>query len=337
MARSAHLPPIVVRCSGSGSRAKRPFTYQIAGQQVVSDRRLEPLAPFAVDDGLEIPSPSSNPDWPQTAAATRFDDRVWLGGREQHLICRAIDDRCWLEAEGLAGLLVDLEVGAIDRLDISSAGKSTIAAGGDPEDLVIGPALTLLLAARGTYCLHASAVVVEGRVKVFLGDSGAGKSTLVAETPLGVERLADDILPVSVVAELNAAGFDAPEPSVLGPTAWPAYPQLKLPPDAQQVAHPAVPVQSIALLEAEAPADGALLEITPVSAGDATLLLARHTVAAKLFPPPLLDTHLRACVGWAQSVPISRVRFRRDLSRIAALRRDLFLEPPLGVPPDHRD
>lgn len=318
MARTPEASPIVVRCAPPDTPPDAPplpsFTYRVAGQRVVSDGELDALRPFAdhhatrdaVRDAIEMSAPGPRFDGPGPAVATRFDDRAWLGGREERLICRATDDRCWLEAVGLATVAIDLRSGTIVGLE------------GDPRDLIIGPALALVLAARGTYCLHASAVSVRGRVRIFIGDSGVGKSTLVAATPDGVTRLADDIVPVSAGAGRHGTG-----PIDIGPKVWPAYPQLKLPDSAQHAGTESLPVESIAVLERDS-SSLETVEITPMTAGEATLALARHTVAAKLFPPPLLDAHLRACVGWARGMGVATVRFRPDLERIESLRSALF-------------
>jgi hypothetical protein len=59
---------------------------------------------------------------------------------------------------------------------------------------LLGPVLGILLRFRGALCLHASAVVIDGKAVLFVGPPGAGKSTTAAALArLGHPVLADDI------------------------------------------------------------------------------------------------------------------------------------------------
>lgn len=77
--------------------------------------------------------------------------------------------------------------------------------GADPRALrmvLLGRVMACLLRQRGWVPLHASAVRVEGRAILFLGDSGAGKSTTAAAfIPAGHAAIADDIAPVRTAGE----------------------------------------------------------------------------------------------------------------------------------------
>jgi hypothetical protein len=62
---------------------------------------------------------------------------------------------------------------------------------------LLGPVMGFVLRVRGGVCLHASAVTVNGRAVVFVGDAGAGKSTLaMAMGRLGCPIMSDDIVPI---------------------------------------------------------------------------------------------------------------------------------------------
>ena len=150
---------------------------------------------------------------------------------------------------------------------------------------VLGPAMSVLLHQRGFLVLHASVVEIGGRAVAFLADSGAGKSTLAAALHArGHALVADDVAAVRV-------GPD-------GPVVYPAFPQLKLWPDAatalgrdaaslprvepgyekraQRVregfaTHAALPLARLYLLAA-----GSDVEITPLRPHEAFLALARH-------------------------------------------------------------
>jgi hypothetical protein len=60
---------------------------------------------------------------------------------------------------------------------------------------LLGPVIGVILRLRGTVCLHASAIDVDGRAVAFLGCAGAGKSTTAAAFAVrGVPILSDDML-----------------------------------------------------------------------------------------------------------------------------------------------
>ena len=88
---------------------------------------------------------------------------------------------------------------------------------------ILGAAIGTLLHQRGYTVLHASAVAINNNAVVFTADKGRGKSTMAAALHArGHDLIADDVV---------AIDFDAREQ----PIVYPAFPQLKLWPDA--VAH----------------------------------------------------------------------------------------------------
>lgn len=88
----------------------------------------------------------------------------------------------------------------------------------DTATYLLGPVFGIILRLRGLTCLHASAVAVDGRAFLLCGPSGLGKSTTAAAfAARGHAVLADD------VAALEWAA---------GPSVRPAYPHLRLWPDA---------------------------------------------------------------------------------------------------------
>jgi hypothetical protein len=81
-----------------------------------------------------------------------------------------------------------------------------------------GPVMSLVLGLRGFLCLHASAVVIDGRAVGFAGPPGAGKSTTAALfASSGFSLLSDDLLALSIQGETL--------------TAHPAYPRVCLWPE----------------------------------------------------------------------------------------------------------
>jgi hypothetical protein len=83
---------------------------------------------------------------------------------------------------------------------------------------LLGPVLAFVLRLRGVTCLHASAVVVDGRAIALFGLAGAGKSTTAAAFALrGFSVLSDD---VAVLADLGDRFL-----------VQPGYPRINLWPD----------------------------------------------------------------------------------------------------------
>jgi hypothetical protein len=81
---------------------------------------------------------------------------------------------------------------------------------------ILGTCMGVILIQRKIIPLHGSAVEVDGKAYVFVGESGAGKSTLAsAFIKQGHRLLSDDVVPVSF-SQNNV------------PTVIPAYPQQKL-------------------------------------------------------------------------------------------------------------
>lgn len=209
-----------------------------------------------------------------------------------------------------------LDLGSWGRLAVAADGSLVdareLAAGLAPallEEVVLGPGLVLALAAHGVWCLHGSAIGADGGAVVFLGESGRGKSTLAARLHEdGFRRLADDVTPVELTAD--------------GGEALPAFPQLKLPAAAQPgaAALPRLPLRALYLLATVA---GGEPEIAAATPSEAAAELLRHTVAARLFPPPLLRAHLDAVAELAGRVPVRRLRYPLRWDVLATVRAAL--------------
>lgn len=91
----------------------------------------------------------------------------------------------------------------------------------DVSPYLLGPVLGLVLRHRGVISLHASAVELNGRAALFLGDPGAGKSTTAAAMARrGHALMSDDIVPLTECGD-----------SVV---AIPSYPSIWLWPDSAE-------------------------------------------------------------------------------------------------------
>jgi hypothetical protein len=176
-------------------------------------------------------------------------------------------------------------------------------------ETMLGPSLILALALQNSiYCLHASAVLINGQAIAFVGESGQGKSTLAHYLSQTWQRLGDDILPIGVGD--NAGIFTHPH-----------FPQLKLPLiDQYPPSAPAsIPLRAIFVLKKET----TTVSTQRLSAVEATLLLIRHTVASRLFSPNLLAQHTAFCANVAQTVPVYQLSYPHIWQKLPAIQAEI--------------
>ena len=226
-----------------------------------------------------------------------------MGDSWRDLICTTDGHLYRLQVQGSTEFIVGLagaEEAAIDVLRSD-----------DPNLLVVsllGPALILALALLGIWCLHASAVMIEGEATVFVGESGAGKSTLAAALASRgsgeCKQIADDIVPMRVTREALVA--------------LPRFPQLKLPPEKQPATDSpeSLPVSGIFLIDARSTQDPGTL--SPLSLRKSTVALLSHTPSARLFGRQLLADHLTFCSQAAMRASPRRLAYTHTLGGLQA-------------------
>ena len=288
------------------------WAHRIGGQTIVLSEPWPVLAPFRLGPAVAARHAGGGraSSVPDTTLPTFHADAL-LGGRPRRVECRAGPWGYRLRVEGAGSFEISANGG--------QARLVAPAAQAEPEavlETVAGPVLVLLLALRGTWCLHASAVGTPVGVVGFLGPSGAGKSTLAAALGApagGWARVADDVLPITLAAQRAEA--------------WPGFPQLKLGPAAQPA--PTLP-ERLALRvlyvlgdiapDVEAPAAGGPIRIGALSRREATLALVSRTVAVRLFDPTLAARHLAACARLSGLVPVRALRFPRTPDALPAIR-----------------
>jgi hypothetical protein len=190
---------------------------------------------------------------------------------------------------------------------------------------LLGVVLGVLLHRRGRFTLHASAVSIGEAAVAFIGTKGAGKSTLAAELQRrGHPLLTDDILAVDLPAMEVA----------------PAYPQVKLRPDAASALAlparhltPLGPDRHKVALSCRAGFDTAPRRLAAVFALDTgtDLTCARQTgrdaflsLFSQSYALRFLGTEgatpddFRQCDAVARRLPVFRLARPRDLDRLAA-------------------
>ncbi|WP_091167133.1 aldolase [Paenibacillus sp. 1_12] len=169
--------------------------------------------------GLTVLSEIVLPELPQQQGA--------LGDSADILIEKADVSKLWREVSSphskyvVTENLVMLDVPDIAIFSIQDGNKITVSPGrGYDEEIsrlyILGTCMGALLMQRRIFPLHGSAVAIDGKAYIIIGDSGAGKSTL-ATTFLnqGYQLLSDDVIAISFSQNLT-------------PLVTPAYPQQKL-------------------------------------------------------------------------------------------------------------
>jgi len=209
---------------------------------------------------------------------------------------------------------------------------------GDFEHLLIDHVLPRVAALRGRLVLHAACVQTPAGAVALFGDSGAGKSTLSAALArAGHPLLGDDGI---VVRRSSSAGFD-----VLA-----TYPGLRLFPGplrnifddgaaVQPVAHDTekrrldVHRTELAIARGARPlaalyvlASGPEIAIEPLSERAAFMALVAATFQLHLEDPVRSRDLFDAIAALRAAVPVRRLAYPRDFSRLASVREALLTD-----------
>ena len=190
---------------------------------------------FGLSLASERPIPGLGP---QAEPSANADTQIWLNPEGELSAFRKLHAEPWysgdIHDDGTAGLQVwKLADGGYFRLlyadgtefFVNRSGTSVWAAWlptstlEDTATYLLGPVLGFVLRLRGINCLHASAVAVGNRAIALSGPAQAGKSTMAA----AFARMGHRVLSDDVAAFTDTEGI---------PCLRPAYPQLRLWPDA---------------------------------------------------------------------------------------------------------
>lgn len=201
---------------------------------------------------------------------------------------------------------------------------------GAVRSLILGPLFAILLRQRGMLVLHASGVAGSNGVIAFIGNSGWGKSTLAnAFCNQGYSLITDDVMAIQMNENI--------------PIALPAYPEVKLLPDAADALGydfdtltpifsaaekrhnhidcflPNVPLQLRKIYVLENISREAH-EIVPLSSQAAVIELIRHTRSTNvLTDASIVSTHLHQCTQLIQSIPVCLLKRQRSLDKLPEL------------------
>jgi hypothetical protein len=215
--------------------------------------------------------------------------------------------------------------------------------------LLLDQALPLVLAAQGHLVVHASAVLLEGRATLLVGEAGAGKSTLAAalgaqggivladdgvlirESPAGL-----DVIPSYAGSRLHAdsaAAVGAVGAETGSIAEYSVKRRFAPPPDPPSPRGPFAlgPVYII-----EAAGEGTDLHIAPLSRRDATVALLHHAYRADLADRSALRAQFDTLSEWSSRLGAWRVSVPRQLDQVTAVAAALAAHargPLPGEPP----
>jgi hypothetical protein len=194
--------------------------------------------------------------------------------------------------------------------------------------LIVGPAFNFLLHQRGYFVLHASTVAIDGCAVAFVGRSGAGKTTTAgAFLRAGHRVLSDDVAALDLNGDSPRVQSGYPaiklDPAVVEQLEVPVGRPPETSPHRDRHFHPLtrdqpaapVPLRRVYRLE-----DAPRAEIRPIESGEQVTALVRNTYTARLLAESnSAVSNFRRCSSLADSVPVKRLRRRRELSRLPRL------------------
>jgi hypothetical protein len=202
-------------------------------------------------------------------------------------------------------------------------------------EYLIGPILGVVMRLRGIVCLHASAVVINGRAFAFMGPAGAGKSTLAAMfARSGFGVLSDDTIALMCVDSTWKVSS--------------GYPRVRLWPDAAAAldissastafvasddegtrhqldlraanafARASVPLACIYLMEF---GDATLAaRIDAVDPAQALPIVSANTFASRVLDYRLREQEFHTLANLLEKVPVRRLTRLYDLAALPSLR-----------------
>lgn len=292
-----------------------PRKFRIANHTVVTDVEETTLGSYRVPGPAMWSHRWEEQRVPDDKAKPIYSGPGWIGRTWRHVICQPAQSGYALEIERIASYLVEGDGSYIQQTSFNPTSTRDLLA-----QTALGAPLVLALALRQTFCLHGSAVTLDNRFVLFVGESGAGKSTLAAHLARKggeqQQRVIDDTLPVRF--EKDGCLLTMPH-----------FPQLKIAANEQPV-HLVPEIEKLHAIYVLRHQDSAVsngLSISDLPDREAAVMLIQHTVGSRLFPADLLASHLTFCGQLAATVPVRALSFPHDWGKLpeieALLQSDL--------------
>ena len=288
------------------TEAKSIFSYRLCGQQLIVNKPVYALAAFSqrIQNGDTLSSAQE----PAKDGPTKviFNGESWLAGKTRKISCLTSSDGYVVDIPDTACFQVNSD-GSCIRLLMDTARMPSAQSETQLEQLLLGPPLMLALALNNQFALHASAVMIDQKAVLFVGDSGFGKSTIAKwlSEDAKINRLTDDI---SVIIDqhgdyLLESGF----------------PQLKLEENQQNPHLPPTQITAVVLLHREQECTPQLSKLQTI---ESVAVLVNHSVASQLFDKQLAESHLSFMATLSSKVPIYRLDYpsgKENINKLTAI------------------
>ncbi|NND00422.1 MAG: hypothetical protein HKN85_09595 [Gammaproteobacteria bacterium] len=300
-----------MRQQGAPSAEPENRQYLIAGQSLVFESPVPALAAFAETDivrgsaTIEMPADTPRPMDPESAEL-HYQGMAQFENRQQQVRCWRRNNILQIDVADRPICQVDLENDRIHQFNNRSFDDRLNL------EVITGPALIMLLAKKGVYCLHAGAVSTPFGNIALIAESGVGKSTLSAPVNEQWQQLSDDILPFS----RHDNGCHDTSIFIAN------FPQLKLPGNAVAIAPP--PEATVDLILRLSAQSSEATEFRRLGKSEALLELVRHTVAAKLFVPSQMGSLTGFAEILSRATPVVELTYPRDLRRLPQVQKAIL-------------
>ncbi|MEM7357880.1 MAG: hypothetical protein AAF431_02140 [Pseudomonadota bacterium] len=297
-----------------------PRRYEIAGQQLLFQAPAERLAAFEIEGESAVHKAElhSLPELSlldKDQASLHYRGDAPFANQLQEVCCWRDQQRVQIEVSGEPVVCIDLATQHIQLLNDRSFDDDLNL------EVITGPALILMLANTGIFCLHAGAVVTPHGTVALIAESGVGKSTLSRHIDEQWAQLADDVLAlvpagkISASKQVEQAQKAVPENRHVVQD----FPQLKLP--ACQSAVRAGRETQLDLLLRLSPVASDVISFSKLSSTDAMLQVIRHSVAARLFDPAQLVEHTEFARLLTKQTTVAEIRYPRSLDQLGTVRQ----------------
>jgi energy-coupling factor transporter ATP-binding protein EcfA2 len=298
-----------------------PYEYTVYGVTLTSDMPL-PLASTGKAGLATVTLTTARQEYFELQVGAARHDPNWDSWFQYAALP---DGRSYVRGWEMGEVLV-----SADGRQITCHADSTAA----PESFqvyLLGQALSFALLKLGFEPLHGTAVVVQRKAVVLLGDSGSGKSTLAAAfVEAGHPVLTDDVL---VTHRMDGAVMAFPGPArlklfprVAGRFAGDLSgavrmnndtPKLVIPLGPASVCAEPVPVAAFYELVPPSGAPGPQpVRIGETTRRDAALVLVRSAFNQRFVNRSRLERQFHASAGLAEHIPLRQLSYPRLLSRL---------------------
>lgn len=280
--------------------------YVLAGQSLVFQTEVPELDVFKqtttntiYDDMLSHVASPLDIDYAE--AQTLYQGNAPFAGQDRQIKVLEEQQKLQVNIDGMPLCHIDLAKDHVHFLNDKPYGDQLNL------EVLLGPAMTLLLLKRGIYCLHAGVAKTSIGTIGLIAESGVGKSTLSQHMDSSWAQIADDVVPVV---------RDDKQFNMLD------FPQLKLNNNCA-VYTESQPIKLDYLVRLE-PVPTKKIKFEKMPRAEALLQIIRHTVAAKLFNRDQMKAHASFARKLSGAVPVVSVSYPRDINKIGKLRSKII-------------